>query len=621
MPLYFSNDTKLPQARIAFLQYVAVVLVLVLLSGFWNLQIIQPDYYAQLAERNRVRAIPIIAPRGRILDREGRVLVDNYPSFSVLLLRDSLKAHPEALAPIADGLGLEPEALRARLEQFHDLPSFQPIVIKDEASRQDIAFIEAHRVDLPELELVMMHRRLYPLNGFAAHLIGYVGEVSEAQTAKGKYKPGDIVGKAGVERYYNDTLMGEDGLRRVIVNSMGKEVGRLEQKPAVAGHPLRLTIDYDVQLAAEQVMDGHKGALVALDPRTGEILAMASRPTIDPNLFAIRISREDWRQLTEDPDLPLFNRAIQAQLAPGSVFKVITGVAGVEEKLTDNFAVNCAGGANFYGNFFRCWRRGGHGAVSLHRAIVESCDVFFYTLGKKLGIDRIAHYASHLGLGHLTGIDLPGEEPGLVPSPAWKQRALKSKWWAGETISVSIGQGAVMVTPLQLARALGGIALGGLFKRPHVVFQEDVSKWQKESVPPDERFPLADATVEQITYGMWGVVNENGTATVARTDGLEICGKTGTAQLISAQGLQRLRGRQPRQLSDNAWFVGFAPRHNPEMVVAVLMEQGLHGASAAPAARDVIRAYFEKKTRRQAGQLRAGADEPVLAVPVARVEP
>lgn len=605
MPLYFSNETKLPQGRIAFLQYVVVALILVLLAGFWSLQIIQSDYYATLAERNRVRSIPIIAPRGRILDRDGRVLVDNYPSFSVLLLRDNLREPDLTLDRVAQGLGLDPQALRDRMAQYENTPAFQPVIIKDEATRQDIAFIEAHRVDLPELELIMMHRRLYPREGFAAHLIGYVGEASEAQLAEGKYKPGDILGKSGLERYYNHILMGEDGLRRVIVNSVGKEVGRLEQKPAVAGHPLRLTIDSDVQESAERAMDGHKGALVALDPRTGEILAMVSRPTIDPNLFAVRIGREDWRRLVEDPNRPLLNRAIQAQLSPGSVFKVMMAVAGLEENLTSDFAVNCSGGVNLYGNLFRCWRRGGHGFVQLHRAVVESCDVFFYTLGKKLGIDRIAYYATHLGLGHPTGVDLPGEEGGLVPSPDWKQRAYKTKWWAGETISVAIGQGALTVTPLQLARAFGGIAMGGLFKQPHLVFTDELVRSQKDSAPPDEKFPLEDSTVEQITQAMWGVVNESGTATVARSEGLEICGKTGTAQLISAKGLERLKGRRLPHLVDNAWFVGYAPRRSPEIVVSVLIEQGGHGASAAPLARDVIRAYYEKKARRLAGQYRA----------------
>lgn len=605
MPLYFSNETKLPQARIAFLQYVVVALVLVLLAGFWSLQIIQSDYYATLAERNRVRSIPIIAPRGRILDRDDRLLVDNYPSFSVLLLRDNLRDADLTLDRIAQGLGLDPQALRDRMAQYQNTPAFQPIIIKDEATRQDIAFIESHRVDLPELELMMMHRRLYPREGFAAHLIGYVGEASEAQMAEGKYKPGDIVGKSGLERYYNDILRGEDGMRRVIVNSVGKEVGRLEQKPAVAGHPLRLTIDSDVQEASERAMDGHKGALVALDPRTGEILAMVSRPTIDPNLFAVRIGREDWRRLVEDPDRPLLNRAIQAQLSPGSVFKVIMAVAGLEEKVTNNFSVTCSGGVNFYGNLFHCWRHGGHGFVQLHRAVVESCDVFFYTLGKKLGIDRIAYYATHLGLGHPTGVDLPGEEGGLVPSPEWKQRAYKTKWWAGETISVAIGQGALTVTPLQLARAFGGIAMGGLFKQPHLVFSDELVRSQKDSAPPDEKFPLDDSTVEQITQAMWGVVNENGTATVARSEGLEICGKTGTAQLISAKGLERIRGKRLPHLVDNAWFVGYAPRRSPEIVVSVLIEQGGHGASAAPLARDVIHAYYEKKARRLAGQYRA----------------
>ncbi len=596
---WLGNEQRVPQGRLTVACYLIVGAALLLLLGFWKLQILKSDYYVELAERNRIRSIPVIAPRGRLLDREGRVLLDNYPSFSILLLRDDPEEVQGKLPLVAEGLGIPPEELGEQVAAAKALPKFQPIVIKQEASEADIAFVESHRADLPLLELLMVHRRRYPRDGFLAHVIGYVGEVSPEQIERsgGRYRAGDIVGKAGLERQYNDILMGTDGLRRVIVNSLGKEVGRLGQKEAVPGKPVQLTIDYDLQVVAETALAGKRGAVVALDPRTGEVLALASHPAPDPNLFALRVSREEWKQLNEDPDRPLLNRAIQAQLAPGSVFKVIMATAMLESRaIPEDFGVFCPGTANFYGRTFHCWKKEGHGRVELHRAVVQSCDVFFYNVGKRLGIDRIAYYAYQLGLGHRTGIDLPGEEAGLVPSPEWKERVFRQKWYPGETISVAIGQGAMIVTPLQLARTIGGIAMGGVFKTPHLLMSTKTDS--------DGRFLLEESTVEKITQAMFGVVNEGGTAAGVRLEGIEFCGKTGTAQLISVEGLKRAAGMQ-RRFADNAWFVGYAPRRNPEIVVAVLVEQGEHGASAAaPIARDLIRTYYDKKGRREQKQYR-----------------
>jgi len=593
---WFEDEHKLPQSRLAVTSYLIVGAIALLLLGFWKLQVIDSEHYAQLAERNRVRAIPIIAPRGRMLDREGRVLVDNYPSFSVLLLRDDPQQVERNLPQIAEGLGMSLEDLQQQLEAAKTLPKFQPIVIKPEATQADIAFIESHRADIPLLEMLMVHRRRYLHDGFMAHASGYVGEVSAQQmeNRNDRYRPGDIVGKTGLERQYNDVLMGTDGLRRVIVNSIGKEVGRLEQKEAIPGQPIQLTIDYDLQVVAEQALAGRKGAVVALDPRTGEVLAMTSHPAPDPNLFAVRVSRDEWKRLNEDPDRSLLNRTIQAQLAPGSVFKIFMATAMLESKaIPENFSVFCTGVTDFYGRQFRCWQKHGHGSVSLHKAVVQSCDIFFYNVGKRLGIDRIAYYAVRLGLGRKTGIDLPGEEAGLMPSEEWKQRVFHQKWYPGETISVAIGQGAIVTTPLQLAHAIGGIATGGVFKEPHLLLTA--------KPVPEERFPLSEDTTEKITQAMFGVVNEGGTAAGVRLEGVELCGKTGSAQVISAEGLKRA-GRQ-RRFSDNAWFVGYAPRRNPEIVVAVLVEGGEHGASAAaPVARDIIKAYYDKKSRRSQQQ-------------------
>lgn len=579
----------MPQGRLAIASYVIVGMIALLLFGFWKLQIVDSDRYSQLAERNRIRSIPIIAPRGSMLDRDGRVLVDNYPSFSVLLLRDAPTQVENLLPQIADGLGMTLDEVRQQIEAAKAMPKFQPIIIKPEASQSDIAFIESHRADIPVLEMLMVYRRRYPRDSFLAHVSGYVGEVSPEQVedSDSKLRPGGIVGKTGLERQYNDILMGTDGLRRVIVNSVGKEVGRLEQQDAIPGKPIKLTIDYDLQVAAEAALNGRKGAVVVLDPRTGDVLSMVSRPAYDPNDFAVSISHDEWAKLNNDPDRPLLNRAIQAQLAPGSVFKIIMATAMLESKvLPENYTVFCPGYASFYGRTFHCWDKRGHGTVDLHKAIVHSCDVFFYNVGKELGIDRISYYATQLGLGRRTGIDLPSEETGMMPSEEWKQRVYHQKWYAGETISVSIGQGAVVTTPLQLARTIGGIATGGIFKQPHLLMTNQPV--------PEVDFPLQESSVEQVTQGMYGVVNEGGTAGLIKLQGVELCGKTGSAQVISNEGKQR--AQRSSDLNDNAWFVGYAPRRNPEIVVSVLVQGGEHGASAAaPVARDIIKAYYDKK--------------------------
>lgn len=594
MNLGFGHERKLPPERLVWLRLAVIAVLLVLLGGFWRLQIARSEFYTLLAERNRIRTLPIMAPRGLILDREGRVLVDNYPAFSVILVREHIPETKQERAAIARGLELEPAWLAKRLEEYRAAPPFQPIVLKDEASIADIAFIEAHRGDFPGLELLLMYRRRYPPEGFGAHLFGYVGEASPEEVASGRHALGDVIGKKGIERYYNDILQGRNGERRAMVDSQGREVRGPEYKPEhrapVPGRPVRLTIDYDLQLAVERVLAGRKGAIVALNPQSGEVLALTSQPAFDPNLFAGRIPPEEWQRLMKDPEKPLLNRAIQAQLAPGSTFKVITATAGLEEGLFEKpFTVTCRGATLHYGRLFRCWRPEGHGTVGLHDAIVHSCDVFFYEVGKRLGIERLAHYARRLGLGRRTGIDLPGEEGGLIPTPEWKQRARKEAWIPSETVSVAIGQGPIMVTPLQLAHTVGGIAMGGKLVRPRLLLEPD----NGSNPAPVESVALKEASILELTNGMWGVVNEGGTGASARLPDLDVAGKTGTAQLIGLDTLRTVGGR--RQFVDNAWFVGLAPRRNPEIVVAVLVEHGEHGASAAPLARAIILAYYEKK--------------------------
>ena len=612
MSYWFRNDNRLPQGRLAVASYIIVGMIGVLLLGFWKLQVIDADKYSSMAERNRVRYIPVIAPRGRMLDRDGRVLVDNRPSFSVLLLRDEPAQVEKHLAGISDGLGIPLDDLRDQLDNTRNLPKFQPIIIKPDASPADIAFIESHRSDIPVLEMISVSRRRYLPGGFLAHAAGYVGEVSEQQieSSNGKLRPGDFAGKNGLERQYNDLLQGTDGMRRVVVNSVGKEVDRLATQEAIPGKQIQLTIDFDLQQIAEQSLGQRPGAVVALDPRTGEVLAMVSRPTPDPNDFAVRIQADVWKQLNDDPLHPLMNRAIQAQLAPGSVFKIVTATAMLEDhNPPESLATFCPGYGTFYGRQFKCWvyssKKGptSHGVTSLHEAILKSCDVFFYTVGMKVGIDRLSYYGDKLGIGHKTGIDLPSEEPGLMPSEGWVERVFHRKWYAGETISVAIGQGAITTTPVQLARLIGGIASGGVFKQPHLL--KDAQN------VGEERFPLSEHTIERITDGMYGVINEpGGTGGQLKLAGIELSGKSGTAQVIG-YGTRAKLAKQ-RKFEDNAWFVGYAPKRNPEICVAVLVEEsGQHGGEAAgPVVRDIVKAYYDKKNKKTQGQVTAENKRP-----------
>jgi penicillin-binding protein 2 len=602
------NDPKVPQERLALFSYVSVTFIVLLLVGFWKLQVIQSGHFADLAERNQIRYIPIIAPRGAMLDREGRVLVDSYPSFSILLLRDNPKLVDKNLPQIADGLGISKTDLQQQLDIAKYEPKFQPVVIKPAASEADIAFVESHRADLPLLELMMVQRRRYPHGQMLANAIGYVGEVSAQQLdqSDGHYRPGDIVGKAGLERQYNDQIEGTDGLRRVVVNSVGRVMRTLDDVEAIPGKPIQLTIDYDLQAVADSYMADKQGSVVAIDGRTGEVLAMVSRPTFDPNDFAVRIPTAEWQKLNADPQTPLLNRAIQGQLAPGSIFKIVMATAMLESKaLPENFTAYCPGRAEFYGRTFHCWRPAGHGVTDLHKAIVDSCDVFFYTIGQRLGIDRIHYYATGLGLGRRTGVDLPGEEAGLIPSEEWVQRVYHHKWYAGETISVSIGQGSVMATPIQIARMIAAVSGGGTLLKPYLM------KNLANNAP--DHFPLADDTVEQVTDGMYGVINEGGTGSSLKLQDIDFSGKSGTAQLMSYEAGAK-NGKKGKET--NGWFVGYAPRRNPEIVVAAVIQGSSEhgGTTAGPVVRDIVKAYYDKKNARQPQQSASESAPPLSGV-------
>ncbi len=496
---------KLPPSKLTAAQYIVALILAVLVVGLWRLQIVSSDGYKVLAEANRIRKVPVHAPRGRLFDREGRLLVDNYPSVSCYLLREQVRDLNTDLPLIAQGLHIPVDQIQAALRRYQIAPKYQPIPLKQDITPDEQAFIEAHRNELPELETLDEQRRLYPRDGFAAHLIGYVGEISEEDLNKTKYAlydPGDVVGKSGVEQTYDALLRGKDGSRDVIVNSHGKEVGQLGQELATPGQDLKLTIDLDIQMAAEKAMEGKNGAMVAMDPHTGEILAMVSRPAFDPNQFAVRLSRAYWNQIITDPNHPLLNKSIQAQLAPGSTFKIIMSLAGLEENVAQTMNVMCNGGATFYGHFFACDKH--HGMVDIDHAIPWSCDTYYYTLANRLGIDTIAKYATSLGLSQKTGIDLPDEATGTMPSTAWKLKTQHEKWYAGEVISVGIGQGATTVTPLQLARALGGIASGGALRRPYVVFPDEVPPEELQSVR--ENYPGSGDKTIPVTPANWQII-------------------------------------------------------------------------------------------------------------------
>jgi penicillin-binding protein 2 len=605
-----NRESKLSPIKFTVVQYGILIMMLALGSGLWRLQVLGADNFRQLAEQNRIRKVPVMAARGKLFDRDNRLVVDNYPSVSCFLVREQGHDVDADLPLIARGLNLDLEQLRATLRRYRAAPGYQPIPIKLDVTADESAFIEAHRNELPELETIDEERRLYPRDGFAAHLIGYVGEVSEEDLNNPRYanyEPGDVVGKAGVEETYDELLRGVDGSRDVIVDSHGREVGYLRTQHATPGQDLKLTIDIDLQKTAELALGDANGAVVAMDPRTGEILAMVSHPSYDPNAFAVRINRNDWNALINNPNHPLMNKAIQDQLAPGSTFKIIMSAAGLQEGVAQDLHVNCVGGGTFYGRFFHCDKH--HGVLNIAQAIPLSCDTFFYTLAQRLGIDTIAKYATGFGLGSKTGIDLPAEMAGVMPSTKWEMKNYHQRYFPGNTISVGIGQGETQVTPLQLARALGGIASNGHFARPHVVDPAQLPAQFRQAVldsfpgSGDVNFPLNPDTWMTITEGM-AAATTTGTAAAAHLEGIDFAGKTGTAQVVGGGDTHTKGGEK----TPNSWFVGMAPRRNPEIVVAVLQEHGDWGKYSAFVAAKVVAAYVNKKrqaehnVREQAGE-------------------
>lgn len=608
------KDQRLPAARLTISQFVIVAILLVLSFGLWRLQIVGAQNYHALAEANRIRKVPILAPRGEIFDRDGRLIVTNYQSVSCYLARDQKGDLRPDLPLIARGLNMTVEQIKQIIHHYRWTPKYEPIPLKEDITPDEQQFIAAHSDELPELETVREWRRLYPKNGFLAAAIGYVGQVSQSMLNNPRYayyQPGDVVGESGVEESYDPILRGVDGYKEILVNSRGQEVGVLGDVPAKPGKNLRLTIDLDIQRAAENAMGNRSGAVIAMNPHTGGILALVSRPTFDPNEFVNGITQKEWDALVTNPQHPLMDKAIQATSPPGSTFKIIESVAGMQTGIAEHLKVDCKGGAYFYGRWFAC--DANHGWITMKRAIAASCDTYFYTLANKMGIETIAKWARRFGIGEKTGVDLPGEAAGLMPTPAWQMRTYHEKWYPSETVSIGIGQGAVNVTPIQLARAIGGIASGGVLKRPHIVFPSelppDYRKYMREEYPGsgNKVVHFSNAAWQLITDGMADVTQTaQGTAHSSELQGIDFAGKTGTAQVIShdfgANSVSSVMAQRP-----NAWFVGIAPRRNPDIVVVVFWQHGGWGNDVAHIAAQVIDAYVTKQRRLQHNLL---ADQP-----------
>lgn len=580
---------------------VAVGAVLSLLAvAYWTIQIVRGEYYFSLSENNRIRAVKITAPRGYVLDRNGAALVENEPAYTLHLYRREAKDLGASIEFIVSLLGLNPDQVRSRVERGRRDPEFVPIPIAENLGIEEVAAVEARAVEHPEFAITVSQRRLYKHGGSAAHALGYLSEATPEQikNAGNVYGVGDWIGQKGVESAYERLLAGASGERRVIVDSHGREVAeeaRLEAKP---GQNLFLTLDSKLQDVAEEYFRDKVGSVVALDPRTGEILALVSSPSYDPNWFTRRVTSAEWNGLLENPDRPLQNRAIQNMYSPGSVIKPFLAYGALERGLVDpEWRVFCPGHAVFYGREFHCHKKGGHGLVNLRDAIKMSCDVYFYTLGQKLGVDRINEILTGFGFGSPTGIDLSFEKSGLVPSEEWARTRRGARWYPSETISVSIGQGPLLVTTMQVARGFAALVEGGRLPTPHLFYssQDPKTGAQLRYKAEFKQGPtLAPEKLKIVENGMWAVVNEpGGTAYGSRVaGGIEMGGKTGTAQVVGHDSTVRA-GADKSKLETHAWFAGFGPIQDPTMVVVVFVENGGHGnLAAAPLAKALFEARF-----------------------------
>jgi penicillin-binding protein 2 len=604
-PILVHDDRRNASLRLAAIQYTVAVVFIALGVGFWLPQVADHERYREMAENNHLRTIPLRAPRGVLFDRHARVLVENRYSFNISIVPEQIQNLDESIRLLARVTREDEAGLREPLRRRRREPGFRPVVVVEDATLAQVAAVTARKLELPGVVVQQVPTRKYPGDELAAHLFGYVGEVTESQLERAEFtnlQPGAIVGQAGVEQAFNRLLMGTDGNRYVVVNSLGREIEEVRKQDAVEGRRLELTIDADLQRAAEDGFHatGFNGAAVFLDPRTGEVLSLVSLPAFDPNIFAVGIDRATWSSLNADRLNPLQNRAIQGRYSPGSTFKIVMATAALEEGVvTPDFKVYCPGGATFYGRYFQCHLRGGHGSVDMRHAIEKSCNVYFYTLGNMLSIDQIHKWAERLGLAGKTGIDLPHEIESLVPSSAWKLATTGERWYPGETISVAIGQGQLWVTPLAMAVMMATVANGGTRIAPRILKAVDTGTgWEPmKAAAPVSQTAFKPGTVAAIHDGLWLAVNGQGTAARARLEGRDVAGKTGTAQVISVQGKQRA-GQTDKDLRDHGWFVFFAPKDNSEIAGVVFAEHAEHGYLAAPIARHVLDTYFAKREGR-----------------------
>lgn len=581
------------QGRLLLIRVVVLILVGLLVVRLWQLQVRDGDYYRDLSRDNRTRSVVLHPVRGFIYDRNGILLANSVPSFNLYVELSDVPDRGALIGKLVELLSLDRSEVTKTIEAHG---GGTPIRLKKGISLKEAAIVESHRVDLPGVAIRPEFQRNNPEGAYAAHVLGYVGIASEAQLAREGFQglpAGSVIGQYGVERTYERTLRGRAGRKLIEVDALGHEKRMITVDKPHVGNDVYLTIDFRLQKLAEDLLGEEAGAIVALDPQTGDVLALASRPSFDPNALSRGLHADAWNDILQDGRHPLTNRAIQGQYPPGSTFKIIMATAALETntiELTET--LRCGGRFRFGRRMFRDWKKNGHGAVDLHRAIAQSCDVYFYRVGDRMGVDTIAAYAKQFGLGERTGVDLPSERTGLIPSSEWKQRARGEPWYPGETISVAIGQGYVTVTPLQMAKVIGAIANNGIALQPHVVRGvrgrkgEWIEEWSPTQAAP---LTLPAHQLEAIQAALAAVVTE-GTARQARSSMVRVAGKTGTAQVVSLRS--KSAEDTPKRFRDHAWFVAYAPFEHPSIAVAVLLEHMGHGGSAAaPLAKELIEAY------------------------------
>jgi penicillin-binding protein 2 len=602
MDRFFKTDEPdRHKPRVAGVMIVVLVLFVVLLLRLIYLQVVLGEEYYRLSVNNSIRLQTVDPPRGLILDRHGTKLAENRPSFDVTFIPKDAGDVGRVLTELAVHLQVPAEDLMVKVKHSRGLAAFKPVLLKQDIGRDVLAVIEARRVDLPGVSVQVRLRRNYLDGMSAAHVIGYLGEVSLEELRSGDHpglRSGDAIGKFGVERTYDDYLRGEAGGRQVEVNASGQVMRVLRTVSARPGHNVVLTIDRELQQRTEALLEGVAGAAVAVDPENGHILALASSPSFNQNIFVSGIASDAWESLVAHPFRPLENKAIQGEYPPGSTFKIVTALAGLEEKVIDeNTVFDCAGMLPFAGREYRCWKKEGHGRVDVRRALSESCDVFFYRTGQRLGVDRLAWYAKAFGLGARSGVGLDQEARGLIPTSAWKKRRFGVAWQEGETLSVAIGQGYNLATPLQMALLTAAVANHGVRMRPLILQRVGTVEGEVvfQAVPQEAgRLPVSSRNLKIVQEGIWAAVNgERGTARRVHLSDIDIAGKTGTSQMVSRKDSGD--DYTPPHLRPHAWFVCYAPAIAPKMAVAVVVENGEHGSSAAgPIAREMVKAYLRK---------------------------